>query len=495
MDPFSLLTRGARFDRQKNEKEMHIFSTGEKQKRSSTAKVDFFGGQTKKEKEQEQAEEIEENTHSTSEKEFKKVGKSEEEIKNFRKNAKIKVYSDDSVVAPIASFEELYHNFKIPQNVKDCLPKFNIDEPSAVQMQSIPIILEGKDLIACAPTGSGKTLAFSIPLAAKLKKHMKKGFRALIISPTRELAQQIYLTLKILCGGSFLNICLLKKDIIAGMKSSQSMNYDVLISTPLRLVSAVKDKIIDLSNIRMIVFDEADKLMELGFLEQVDEVLAGCTHPKLQKALFSATINSTVETLANSFMREPIRVVIGQKNAATEAIEQKLIYVANEDGKTIAFKQLIREGIKPPVLVFVDSVEKAKTLFHELVYEGIHVDMISSDRTQSQRDQIISNFRLGKIWVLIATDLLARGMDFKGINCVINYDFPRSVASYIHRIGRTGRAGQTGKAITFFTNDDVEHLRSVATVMRDSGCDVPEWMLALKKSRKHRKRAKTSENS
>ena len=136
----------------------------------------------------------------------------------------------------------------------------------------------------------------------------------------------------------------------------------------------------------------------------------------------------------------------------------------------------------PPVIIFVQSRERAAALFKELVYDGINVDVIHADRTKKQRDTIIKKFRIGETWVLIATDLMARGMDFKGVNCVINYDFPQSTVSYVHRIGRTGRAGRKGKAITFFTESDMKYLRSIANVMKISGCeDVPEWMLKLKK--------------
>lgn len=237
------------------------------------------------------------------------------------------------------------------------------------------------------------------------------------------------------------------------------------------------------------ILDEADKLLELGFLEQTDEIFAACSNVKLQKALFSATFPSSVETLANDFMKDPIRVVIGLKNAATETIKQKLLYVGQEEGKLIAVRQLIQEGFKPPVLIFVQSIERAKELFHELIYDGINVDVIHSERTKAQRDSIILNLKQGKIWVLIATELMARGMDFKGVNLVINYDFPQSVQSYIHRIGRTGRAGRSGEAVTYYTKDDAPYLKSVVNVMKESGCEVPDWMLQLKNpSRESKKR-------
>ncbi len=140
-------------------------------------------------------------------------------------------------------------------------------------------------------------------------------------------------------------------------------------------------------------------------------------------------------------------------------------------------RRKIKEGLRPPVLIFVQSIDRAKELFHELIFEGINVDVMHSERTKPQRDAIVRNFRQGTLWVLICTELMARGIDFKGVNLVINYDFPQTVQSYIHRIGRTGRAGRKGEAITFFTKEDAPYLKSIVNVMRESGCEVPEWMV------------------
>ncbi|KNC96605.1 RNA-dependent ATPase ROK1 [Spizellomyces punctatus DAOM BR117] len=358
-------------------------------------------------------------------------------------------------------------------------------------MQSIPIMLHHREIMGCAPTGSGKTLAYVLPILHDLKGPAKEGIRAAIICPTRELATQIFREMKKLSKGKPFKICVLTK--LSNSSDNEQISasfasFDILISTPLRLVHAIQHQGLKLDKVKHLVLDEADKLLELGFLEQIDEVLASCKDEGVYKSLFSATIPSGVEALAKTFMKDPIRVVIGQKNAATETITQKLLYVGQEEGKLIAIRQLVQQGLKPPVLIFVQSIERAKELFHELVYDGINVDVIHSDRTKLQRDTIVQNFRSGKIWVLIATELMARGIDFKGVNLVINYDFPQSVASYIHRIGRTGRAGRGGEAVTYFTKEDAPYLKSVVNVMRDSGCDVPEWMLTMKNPSKNVKK-------
>jgi len=196
-----------------------------------------------------------------------------------------------------------------------------------------------------------------------------------------------------------------------------------------------------------------------------------------------------VVDLAGSILTNPVRISIGDTNAANQDIKQMLLFITHEDGKLFSLRQLIQDGkVKPPTLIFVQSKERAKQLFGELVYDGIYADAIHADRTRQQRDNCIEAFRAGKIWMLICTDLMARGVDFKGVETVINYDFPQSASTYIHRIGRTGRAGRQGTAITLFSIDDFEALRSIVGVMRQSGCEVPDWMLRLKPRSKKAKR-------
>lgn len=207
-------------------------------------------------------------------------------------------------------------------------------------------------------------------------------------------------------------------------------------------------------SVEFLILDEADRLFELGFLDQVDTVMSACTNPKLKRALFSATMMQGVETLARTVLRDPIRLNIGARNSATTSIKQELLFCSTEEGKLLAFRQMIQSGLSIPVLIFVQSKDRAQQLYNELVYENLNVDVIHAERSQHQREECIKKFRSGAVWVLICTDLMARGIDFKGVNTVINYDFPQSTVSYIHRIGRTGRAGRQGHAITFFTEAD-----------------------------------------
>lgn len=177
-----------------------------------------------------------------------------------------------------------------------------------------------------------------------------------------------------------------------------------------------------------------------------------------------------------------------------KSVQQKLLYTGNEHGKLVALRDLFKKSFSPPVLLFVQSKERAKELFAELIYDGMNVDAIHADRTPQQRNNAVKCFRKGETWILICTELMGRGIDFKGVNLVINYDFPNSAVAYIHRVGRTGRAGRKGEAITFFTDDDKPSLRSIANVIREAGCEVPEYALKLKKTNKvERKRMEKQE--
>lgn len=251
------------------------------------------------------------------------------------------------------------------------------------------------------------------------------------------------------------------------------------------------------SSIQWLILDEADKLFETGsnsFRDQFNKIFKACTSPNLKVALFSATHTNTVANWGNKNLKNLLSITIGQRNASTDLIDQELTFVGSESGKLLAMRDIIRKGLQPPVLVFVQSKDRAQQLFSELLYDGINVDVIHADRTQQQRDNVVRAFREGQIWILICTELMGRGIDFKGVNLVINYDFPPSTISYIHRIGRTGRAGRRGHAITFFTQNDVTNLRGIANIMKNSGCEVPEYMLAMKKltKRDRRKMEKTA---
>nr|KJB46557.1 hypothetical protein B456_007G374300 [Gossypium raimondii] len=378
-------------------------------------------------------------------KEKKKINLKLEADSILRKQYNIHV-SGNKVASPLKSFADLSSVYGCESYLLHNFAKLGFKEPTPIQRQAIPVLLSGRECFACAPTGSGKTLAFVSPMLMKLKHASTEGVRAVILCPTRELAAQTTRECKKLAEGNKFYIKLLTKKLIRSAHLTK-LRCDILISTPLRLSSAIKKRKLDLSRVEYLVLDESDKLFELGLIKQIDSVVKACSNPSIIRSLFSATLPDSVEELARTIMHDAVRVIIGRKNTASESVNQKLVFAGTEEGKLLALRQSFQE-----------------------------------------RENVVNDFRAGKTWVLIATDVIARGMDFKGVNCVINYDFPDSAAAYIHRIGRSGRAGRTGEAITFYTEDDVPFLRNIANVMAASGCEVPSWIMALRKLRwkKHR---------
>ncbi|XP_069002498.1 probable ATP-dependent RNA helicase DDX52 [Embiotoca jacksoni] len=411
----------------------------------------------------------------------------QEKVNLIRSKHRINVHGSD-VPDPVSTFEELQSEYRLNLHVLQNLKDARLNAPTPIQMQAIPLMMHGRELLACAPTGSGKTLAFCLPLLAQLQQPANLGFRAVIISPTRELASQTYRELLRLSEGVGFRVHMIDKASLAAKKYGPQSNkkYDILVSTPNRIIFLLKQDppAIDLSSVEWLVVDESDKLFEdgkTGFREQLATVFLACSSPKVRRAFFSATCTSDVEQWCRLNLDNLVSVNIGHRNTAVATVEQQLLFVGTENGKLVAVRDIIKKGFLPPMLVFVQSIDRARELFHELVYEGINVDVIHADRTQQQRDNVVNSFRSGKIWVLICTALLARGIDFKGVNLVLNYDFPTSAVEYIHRIGRTGRAGHQGKALTFFTENDKPLLRSIANVIKQAGCPVPDYMIGFKK--------------
>lgn len=445
-----------------------------------------------------------------------------EEVAAFRRSMKIKVAHADGCPDPISTFSEItcpewWNDSSFSGVIRVILR--NIEEgkwkePTPIQMQSIPALLQRRDLLAGAPTGSGKSGAFILPslllssvphnLFYKEKGAQKnKGdIRCLILAPSLELAAQLHRQVERLGLGKpgGLSSLLLAKanaaQAVSGQVGGQS-GLDVLISTPLRIVDAIQ-KGLKLASVRIVILDEADRLLDASdsgsdksrtFLSQIDTILSEIP-ATATRALFSATVTPTVRTLSETILRNPVDVSIGGAAAANSDIDQKLMFVGNEQGKLLAIRQLVQRGeFDFPALVFCQSQERAQALFAELLYDGIRVDVIHAGRSKSARENAVAKFRKGDTWVLIGTDLVARGVDLSAVKLVLNYDLPQSGVTYVHRIGRTGRAGRKGKAITLFTEADLEQLRTIANIMKQSGCQVEEWMLQLPRRNNSKKRA------
>ncbi|KAH9308001.1 hypothetical protein KI387_035912 [Taxus chinensis] len=381
---------------------------------------------------------------------------------SLRKKYGIYVAGEDAP-SPLEDFDELKCRYGCKSYLTQNLAKFGFSEPTPIQRQAIPVLLSGRECFACAPTGSGKTLAFLIPILMKLKRPSKDGIRAVVLCPSRELAAQTTRECIKLTEGRKFRVKLMTKTL-ARCADFEKLSVDILVSTPLRLDFVLSEGKLNLSSVEYLILDESDKLFELGFVEQIDSVVNACSSPSVVRSLFSATLPDSVEELARTIMHDPVRILVGRKNSASLLIKQKLLFVGSEEGKLLALRQIFKESWKPPILIFVQSKERAKELYKELLYDEIKVGNIHADLTQAQRESAVEKFREGTTWVLIATDIIARGMDFKGVNCVINYDFPESAAAYIHRIGRCGRAGRAGEAVTLYTEDDVPFLRNIANI-------------------------------
>lgn len=462
---------------------------------------------------------------------------------------------------PLTSFGSLRSKYGISRRLAENLDTQGYKQPTEVQMGSLPLLLgsdedrglvkksaqrSGKhskvevDLLTIAPTGSGKTLGFMIPVInglladrqaqKKVHPHGKPEHQvqALIVAPTHELADQIVNEGRKLALGTGIRVSGLRKgmklqpeatndkhqdlaDHLEDTNSEQEGEHsskkdpivkaDILISTPLMFLHAVSHNESDqnsLPSIRFLILDEADVLLDPLFREQTLGIWQACTNPFLRTSLWSATIGSSIETLAHSFIEDRrrklglkskhhrlIRLVVGLKDSAIPNITHRLVYAASEQGKLLALRQLVHPSttptkdmpaLQPPFLIFTQNIPRAVALHAELLYDIPHeaggssrIAVLHSDLSDTARSNVMTGFRRGEIWILITTDLLSRGVDFRGMNGVVNYDIPNTGASYVHRVGRTGRQGREGGvAVTLYTKEDIPYVKNVANVIAAS---------------------------
>jgi len=337
-------------------------------------------------------------------------------------------------------------------------------EPTPIQRQAIPVVLEGRDLIGCAETGTGKTAAFLLPIIQRISEHPLPGVRVLVLAPTRELALQIqknYVELNgaknnrsvTLIGGANM------RTQIADLRRGAS----VVIATPGRLLDLTERGALRLSTVEVLVLDEADRMLDMGFLPAIRRVLS-LVPTKRQTMLFSATMSSEIEKLARSTMKEPKLIEVNQRGRAPILVEQTAYPVAQESKTALLLDLLEREKFER-VLVFARTRRGAERLSHILEARDHQVNRIHSDRTQPQREAALRGFRDGRTRVLVATDIAARGLDVDSVSHVINYDVPSTPEDYVHRIGRTGRAGNQGRALTIVTPVDELSMRAIEKLM------------------------------
>ena len=339
------------------------------------------------------------------------------------------------------------------------LQKQGIKEPTPIQEQAIPVVFKGNDVIAKAQTGTGKTLAFLLPILQRVHTDVHQE-QVLIIAPTRELIKQISDEAKEI--GSILNVDILP--LIGGKTIEAQLQQlgrrpQVILGTPGRLLDHAKRGSLHLDCIRRVVLDEADQMLHMGFLPDIESLISQ-TDANRQLLLFSATIPDKIRNLAKAYMSKPVSVTAEGKHVTLESIDQR-VYMMNPEEKTERLIKMIEEDNPFLAIVFCNKREGAVRLSYELTAAGLNIAEMHGDLTQGRRTQILRDFAKAKTQILVATDIAARGIDIEGITHVYNYDVPRDVDYYIHRIGRTGRAGNSGVAVTFATPQDESWLRRI----------------------------------
>jgi len=336
--------------------------------------------------------------------------------------------------------------------------------PTPIQIKAIPIILTGEDLIGCAETGTGKTAAFLLPIIQRLGERFRPGVRVLVIAPTRELALQIqrnYVELNRIKNNR--SVTVIGGANIRTQVADLRRDATVVIATPGRLLDLSERGAINLSTIEVLVLDEADRMLDMGFLPAIRRVLARLPN-KRQTLLFSATMSSSIESLARSTMNKPKLVEVSPRGKAPQVIEQTAYSVAQEHKTAFLLDLLERESERETldkVLVFTRTRRASERLSHILKARNHSVNRIHADRSQPQREAALRDFRDGRTRVLVATDIAARGLDVDAVSHVINYDVPAAPEDYVHRIGRTGRAGNQGKAFTIVAPVDELSMRAI----------------------------------
>ncbi|WP_282136227.1 DEAD/DEAH box helicase [Seonamhaeicola maritimus] len=335
--------------------------------------------------------------------------------------------------------------------------------PSPIQQKAIPLILEGKDVLASAQTGTGKTAGFTLPMLQKLSQgqHMRKRpIRALVLTPTRELAAQVHNNVK--AYSEFLDI---RSAVIFGGVNQRPQvatirnGVDILIATPGRLLDLENQGLLSLAKIEILVLDEADRMLDMGFLRDIKKVIS-LMPVRRQNLLFSATFSKEIKDLANTFLHHPVLVEATPENSTVDAIEQKVYRVA-KGKKTGLIIKLISDGNWKQVLVFTRTKHGANKLCKKMVSAGISAAAIHGNKSQGARTKALAGFKRGSVRVLVATDIAARGLDIPLLPHVVNFELPNISEDYVHRIGRTGRAGASGEAVSLVSADETSYLRSI----------------------------------
>lgn len=339
-------------------------------------------------------------------------------------------------------------------------------QPSVIQQKAIPLILEGKDVLASAQTGTGKTAGFTLPILQLLNttKLSKRPIRALVLTPTRELAAQVYDNVK-----EYSEFIDFRSTVIfGGVNQKPQANtirngVDLLVATPGRLLDLHNQKLLSLANIEIFVLDEADRMLDMGFLRDIQKIIA-LLPQKRQNLMFSATFSHDIKKLANTILNHPVMVEAAPQNTTAEKVEHRVIRVDKGMKTELAIK-LIKEGDWKQVLIFTRTKHGANRLSEKLAKSGVSSAAIHGNKAQNARTAALDGFKKGTIRVLVATDIAARGLDIPLLPHVINFELPNIAEDYVHRIGRTGRAGASGEALSLVDHEELDYLRGIEKLL------------------------------
>ena len=362
----------------------------------------------------------------------------------------VKTFSDLNLIKPLAS----------------AVAKEGYKIPTPIQAQCIPELLKGRDLLGCAQTGTGKTAAFALPVLQNMQKSgaRKRRIRALIMTPTRELAAQIHDSFQTYGRGLTLTSAVIFGGVSQkAQEKALRRGPDILVATPGRLLDLINQKFVNLKHVEYFILDEADRMLDMGFIHDVRRVI-DMIPEKRQSLFFSATMPPAVAKLADRMLTDPVRVDIAPKTMTADRIDQKLMFVEKGDKRKL-LESLLKDATVERALVFSRTKHGADRICKDLVHADIAAGAIHSNKSQNARTRALAAFKSGKYRVLVATDIAARGIDVDGVSHVINFDLPNEAESYVHRIGRTARAGKAGKAISFCAGDEMAYLREIQTLL------------------------------
>jgi len=390
--------------------------------------------------------------------------------------------STQSVAPPVDAPAPTFADFGLHPLLLQSIAETGYTIPTPIQAQAIPVVVEGRDVMGAAQTGTGKTAAFTLPILHRLMplantsaSPARHPVRALILTPTRELADQVYESVKRYSKQTPLRSAVVFGGVDIGpQKEALRRGCEVLVATPGRLLDHVEQKNVNLSQVGILVLDEADRMLDMGFLPDLERIIR-LLPTQRQGLLFSATFSNEIRKLGRSYLNQPVEIEVAARNATATTITQ-IAYKMSSDAKRAAVVHLVKSRGLKQVIVFSNTKIGTARLARELERDGVKAESIHGDKTQADRMKALEAFKAGELEVLVATDVAARGLDVAGVPCVINYDLPYNAEDYVHRIGRTGRAGASGEAIALFTADEERFLLDIEKLIKR---EVPRGTLDL----------------